>query len=306
MSPLPAERLAQITPIIRPAPRVARVVQNQWEYRVERPGNPWCDNLMYVGRNSYDLWHVKPHYHDHFELCYIDEGHCWFTVNHVHYQVSKGDLFLTRPGEVHWGAASADLPFHLYYAGYSLDQLVSLEPIHYSASECRVVHPETPLIVQLFQEIICEIQDGRSGFSYMVNGLFTQLIVAVLRCFQTRQQKEGDMQSSSLTPLVQRSIELLHSDSTRNLEELSTVLYVSKTHLAHEFRRQIGVTVGKYAHLLRMNRARLMLRDTADDIGSIADKLGFASIQSFSGAFKKATGQSPLEFRRQVLSAALK
>ncbi len=292
---------ADAVPRSDPAPRAPRVIISERFFKVELPGNPWCDNLVYVGRDVTNSWQVRPHYHDNYELGYVDEGSCHFACNNIIYQVAKGDLYLIRPGEVHWGVI-ADRPFQRYYAGYNLNRLVSLEPLHYSISECHVVRPETPVIGQLLHEIIHEVQEGGPGFGYMISGLFIPLIVSALRCFPADQQRARNIQSTSLTPLVQRSIELLHSDMAYGLEDLSAILHVSKTHLAREFRRQIGLSVGKYAHSLRMDRARHMLRDTADNIGEIAGKLGFASIQSFSGAYKKATGQSPLEFRRQLLS----
>ena len=49
---------------------------------------------------------------------------------------------------------------------------------------------------------------------------------------------------------------------------------------------------------LRLNMAADLLTSSQLSVEEIANKTGFAGTQSFSKAFKKARGQSPLNFRQ--------
>jgi len=71
-------------------------------------------------------------------------------------------------------------------------------------------------------------------------------------------------------------------------------------HLARLFRRTYGVTPLAYVNAQRIQRARRLLRDTALSVSEIAHRTGFDEISGFSRLFRKQTGMSPREFRRQA------
>jgi regulator with DNA binding domain protein len=60
-----------------------------------------------------------------------------------------------------------------------------------------------------------------------------------------------------------------------------------------------GIPLGKYAIKVRMRRARQLLRTTHDSVADIAYALGYTSQTYMSTQFKKETGLSPLQYRKQ-------
>ena len=74
---------------------------------------------------------------------------------------------------------------------------------------------------------------------------------------------------------------------------------LSASQLQREFRRLFGMTVGDYILRLRLLMARRRLRATTDAVGRIATECGFYDQAHFTRAFKKHTGQTPLEYRRR-------
>ncbi|WP_156490335.1 helix-turn-helix domain-containing protein, partial [Oleiphilus sp. HI0086] len=53
----------------------------------------------------------------------------------------------------------------------------------------------------------------------------------------------------------------------------------------------------KLSNQLRMDRAKEYLISTPEGIEQIAFKVGFSNASSFSSAFSREVGRSPLEFR---------
>jgi transcriptional regulator GlxA family with amidase domain len=50
---------------------------------------------------------------------------------------------------------------------------------------------------------------------------------------------------------------------------------------------------------MRIRRAKELLVDSTLPIAEVADKAGFAYVQQFNAAFKRAVGTSPAAYRRQ-------
>jgi AraC-like DNA-binding protein len=73
---------------------------------------------------------------------------------------------------------------------------------------------------------------------------------------------------------------------------------MSPFHLMRRFRAHAGTSIHQYRLALRLNVARTMLLDGADDITRIAADLGFAHAAHFASAFRRAYGCRPTDVRR--------
>jgi AraC-like DNA-binding protein len=76
------------------------------------------------------------------------------------------------------------------------------------------------------------------------------------------------------------------------LDEIAAQCYLSKYHLAHEFKRTMGMTVYQYVTTRRVCRARQMLL-TGVKPGKAAKLCGFSDYSAFYRAFMKEYGRSP-------------
>jgi AraC-like DNA-binding protein len=97
--------------------------------------------------------------------------------------------------------------------------------------------------------------------------------------------------------LAQRSGEPL------GLGEIARTLGISPSHLRARFRASCGVSIGRHLRQLRLEQACGLLRLGPQRVSEIAEQCGFASIYSFSRAFRSAYGVSPLAYRHSGRAA---
>ena len=78
-------------------------------------------------------------------------------------------------------------------------------------------------------------------------------------------------------------------------------MYLSPSHLIRLFREETRHSPHEYIILMRMDRAKYVLKTTTIPIKTIAYEVGYRSESSFSGAFTERIGISPRKFRELPL-----
>ena len=77
----------------------------------------------------------------------------------------------------------------------------------------------------------------------------------------------------------------------------------SVSHISHLFKTKSGFSISEYRNKLRLRDAEKLLRKTDLPVTQIALDTGFCDTSYFVRLFKKAYGQSPLQYRKLELSA---
>ena len=109
--------------------------------------------------------------------------------------------------------------------------------------------------------------------------------------------------SPQATPFLRKLIEIVeanYADSTFDIHGLSRKLNLCPMQVHRKVKRHIGLTPGKYLLLFRLKKSQYLLRNTDLPIGEIAWQVGFCYHHTFTRAFRRIFGCSPLQMR-QVL-----
>lgn len=80
---------------------------------------------------------------------------------------------------------------------------------------------------------------------------------------------------------------------------LTRHLPYSYPYLSGVFSEEAGLTIEQYLIRLKIERAKALLRENDMTLSEAAWKLGYSSPQHLSGQFRKVTGMSVREYRRQ-------
>ncbi|MEF9946625.1 MAG: AraC family transcriptional regulator, partial [Lachnospiraceae bacterium] len=84
------------------------------------------------------------------------------------------------------------------------------------------------------------------------------------------------------------------------VEDICTKFSISRSTLHSLFHREFNCGAVDYFNLMKIERAKEIMRDDTMNFTEIAFYLSYSSLQYFSKQFKKATGMSPLEYLNSV------
>lgn len=247
--------------------------------------------------------------HQHVQYCheisYIESGSGQFYVNGRWFPIEKGDVILTRKGDLHDGVANPADPLRMFYLGFDIrkDNIES-QPIWdvVSLFEQRTDmlthnHPE---VAAFFLGIFQELTSRQNFYERMIESYVIQLLLTISRAFygelpiNYNPLKESDI-NGHLTHEITTYIDT-NFEEIEKLTTLSKELGYSYSHLAHVFKDKMGMSIYEYYDKKRFGRAVELLQYGDISVTKIAERLKYQSLHAFSKAFSKRYGVSPTEY----------
>jgi len=242
---------------------------------------------------------AKPHYHigpritSCFHLFFVVDGKGQFIQNGQHYSIKKNDIFCIFPQEAHEYYTEPDAPLKLVFLAMNGDYSISaLERIGLSQS--------TPI---LYDRVGSSILDSlQILFDQHASDLRrVSLIYQLLD--QLGEIQEQSIRQKAFAPHVwlqngKEYIEIHYADLI-TIENVAKHVGIERTHFSKKFQSQYNMSPMAYLQQIRMEEAMLLLTSTPYKMSEIALSVGYSDLPTFSKAFKKINGMSPIQFRHR-------
>ena len=105
---------------------------------------------------------------------------------------------------------------------------------------------------------------------------------------------------AATSPLVMQSVTFMqeHHGEAINVADVVRACHVSRRGLEKAFLASLGQTPHETLQRIRMERARLLLRENTGKVANIARQVGITDAKYFSTLFLKETGLSPRDYRK--------
>ena len=147
--------------------------------------------------------------------------------------------------------------------------------------------------VRFFERIEGCARSGRTGAAAQKNAVLLQLLLDFYAQFHSKE---------TFSKPVLTCIEYMknHLSEPVSLEEMGRLTDYSALHILRLFKRDTQKTPHAYLTALRMAFARELLAEDEWSIAQIAERCGFVSESHFQSLFKRQTGMTPGQYRRQV------
>ena len=162
---------------------------------------------------------------------------------------------------------------------------------------------ESPLVPLLLDEVTKD----EPGQAAVLDRLLDLLLTAVLKAWFARQEENRPIWwRSQGDPIVERALRIMYDEPAHGwtMEELAAKAGASRASLARRFRDLVGEPPMTFLKNWRMALAADLLCEPGETVGTVAEKVGYATPFAFSAAFKRVRGVSPQEHRTMAQPAA--
>ena len=249
---------------------------------------------------------IAAHAHSNtsFEIHYIEHGWGSVTIDGQRYPVEADTLYITGPGVIHSQTSDRSMPV-IEYCLYL---------------ECRRSSPSRQSFFSLFAEtkfwmckdegrlfpllrrLVEENRNPQQGTAEMSETILRQIIITLTRIYCRPQQGKAFPAAmpaptyTRLLPIVEDAF--FYRYRTLTLSGLAASLHLSVRQTQRLMQRSFGKTFSQKLTEARISAAAQFLLDTQLSVTEIGERTGFSSIEHFSSSFKRFTGVSPTQYRK--------
>ncbi|WP_020617154.1 helix-turn-helix domain-containing protein [Paenibacillus daejeonensis] len=263
-----------------------------------QPGFPFYVNRI---EESFEL---MEHSHDFYEISYVAEGRGYHHIGEETIAVRRGDLFWIPLGTSHVfrpSDARGREPLIVYNCifteeafGRVMDEDGQVQGLQ-QVTEWRHVREQGAEFAQLLEPMLREFLGRKPGYRLWVQSDWSRLMILLHR----RLVDEGSAvrPARALAELLDQIA--LYPERSYTLAWAADLLGWSVRHTQRQVKAHTGVPFKTYVHNSKIQACCERLRETDSTIPEIARWAGFQDLKHFHALFKRKTGMTPGQYRKE-------
>lgn len=250
---------------------------------------------------------VDFHEHEFFEVFFFQSGNVSYNIEGRIYQLRPGDILLTDNRDIHKPEIRPGKPYERYVIWIQPNFLLRVNETGTDLSQCftdasqrkyKLIRPESDVTTHLkgiCEKMLRSRDEDAFGSGTLAYIYLLEFLVYLNRAyFATPEEIRKDVtENEKINEVVAYINDNLTADLT--LDQLAEACFISKSHLAHQFKTYTGLTLYQFIIKKRVTVARNMLREGAP-VMEACMRCGFNDYSNFLKAFKREFGRSPKEF----------
>ena len=265
-----------------------------------------------------DEWRQRPVKNNFFELVLIKDGTGTQCINYNLYDYTIGSLFLLPPLKCHsfqiekktkfvflkftsnfFNANGQDVANQQEWfkeAAYILSNYNQL-PGDIIRSELDRQH-----IYTLIDLILKENSNYQFSSPTLIKSFMTSILEILLRnskkssAYEITTNAEKDDRVTKLLAYINENI---NEPQLLKVEQLAKTFLISPTYLSEFFRKKVKMSLREYIIKAKLKLVEIRLLNSGYTLTEIANELSFTDVSHLSKTFKKYTGMSIREFKKQ-------
>ncbi len=259
-----------------------------------------------IYKRDVDLTDVALHHHDFYEVNFLVSGDVTYVIESHVYHVSPGNMLIIGPRELHQvHIESTVAPYERYMLWITPGLLQKLSSEQTDLGHCfdlsrpnycnllQLSAQQQQEIPALMEGLIQEQEHPVFGSDLRKYNFISELLIRINRMADSADMRR-DNGALSIEAQVIEYINM-HYHQPITLDVLAEHLFVSKYHLSHEFKKQVGISVYQYLQKKRLLIARQLMAQGRKPV-DVYEVCGFRDYTAFYRAFQKVYGLSPREY----------
>jgi len=254
------------------------------------------------------------HEHSYYEMYYLMNGTCDFTIEDHTYRLDKGTILFVPMNVLHKTTYIESETHERAYIEFTLDyasdivEVIGLKQFRHKLKDFIFRIP--PELEQRVQQILFHIQaehNGASVYAKCSQKLYFQQLLLLLftqaENFPIYMGLTGlPAAQSSLTSndAISQAMDYINHNFSKNLSlsDVASYVHLNASYFSKKFKAENGFGFKDYLNTVRINHSEKLLLETNKTITEIAFECGYDNSNYFGDAFKHLNHVSPSTFRK--------
>ena len=259
-----------------------------------------------------------PHSHEYLQIWYVLKGSCRHVFRSRSYTYQRFGLFVIPPYTEHYiecESEDSELICCEFSERFINDALLGnernglfdfayLEPFflqeNLSGTPFQLRSGAQAAVQELLLEML-EQFERKERYSYLFLKADLLKLLAILASeYESDQPEEKTILLGRYHTAMEQALAYLeeHYGEKLYLEDVCKTAMMSKSSFSYLFKQMTGATFSEYLMQLRIAKAQELLKNSALSVMEIAFTCGFRDSAYFTRAFRRATGTSPVQYRK--------
>ncbi|MBQ9070546.1 MAG: helix-turn-helix domain-containing protein [Clostridia bacterium] len=244
-----------------------------------------------------DVTHDEEHIHDFYEIYINLSGDVSFLVEDNIYPISRGDIIVSAPNEIHRCIYHSDC-VHEHFC-------IWIREIPFATAHLKKQFDKNKLLVLPEEEKERVINACFGFYKSRISG--GSPFGAVKNFFEildiTSAEKHGTTEAESLPQSFSKIVEYIsnhYTEASCTVTLLCDVFYISKSTLCRRFRNHFQTTPSDYIESKRFSEAKKLL-STGQSVQNACFNSGFSDCSYFIMRFRKKFGITPYKYQKEFV-----
>ena len=217
---------------------------------------------------------------------YILEGTAHYEFADFSFDVSAGDLMFLSSGSV-YSIDVASAEYRFIFANFDFGTDMNIKSTVFRMSNTKGIE-------SMFRRMLEKWRLRKPAAKEECMSILYAVYAEIIRL-----DGQAYIPSQRIKQL-DRAVQFISENFAREdltTEEIARTADMSESHFRRLFKIAYGLSPIKYINILRIERAKELIRYTNESFSDIATVVGFANLYYFSRMFKKEVGCTPSEFK---------
>ncbi|MGL6337902.1 MAG: helix-turn-helix domain-containing protein [Waterburya sp.] len=214
---------------------------------------------------------------------------------------STNNIVIVPAGVWHQANWQQESPFSLLFLEPNHLTQVAYETITTNRIQLIPQHAmHDRFIEQIGRSLTAELESNLLGSRLFADSLTIALSIHLLRHYSDLQQPLREYTRGLPPRQLQQAIDYIQEHLTENITitAIANHLQMSQYYFSRLFKQSTGLSPYQYVMRQRIERAKFLLRTTSLKISAIALQVGFSNQNQLTLQFRKFTGTTPSNYRR--------
>lgn len=245
--------------------------------------------------------YCEPHWHSAPELIFVLSGEFEFVLASKEGILKKGEFLFIKADETHaLEAKYAESTLVTCQFSPDLFKQIALKALQ--STTIKRDDPMNGLIQAALFKLLSELVNPTNPFVHLANVYHLLSLITTHPLIES--DTEADVFNQKDESVIKSAIEYinLHFEKNISVSDLATQAGVSYHHFSRLFKKISGYGVVEFVTMCRVNKAKMLLKNTSIAITDVSLMAGFSEHKQMIAAFNRYCKMPPSEFRKRYLS----